>query len=195
MAKYLRRFKKAISPLWRYATAVDPRYEGGILERAPLGHLVSLRGRFRIGVGAVGGFFLWSSFVFVVGAPGDDAVVGQRVLQRLGFVPRAYITVGSSDKSPVPACRKLSATPLVAEEAQPTASSGLIATKCHDRRFLMFTLLYPLLAISSFCLPLCFAFCVPLATLPLFRFSLPGVDLFDHLLFDWRLGSFHRLWR
>ena len=58
----------------------------------------------------------------------------------------------------------------------------------------MFTLLYLLLAISSFCLPLCFAFCVPLATLPLFRFSLPGVDLFD-VLFDWCLGSFHRLWR
>ena len=51
----------------------------------------------------------------------------------------------------------------------------------------MFTLLYLLLAFSSFCLPLCFAFCVALAMLPLFRFSLPGVDLFD-LPFDGRLG-------
>src|SRR4030081_1848098 len=73
-------------------------------------------------------------------------------------------TVGSSDKSAL-AC----SNPLVAEEAEATASSGLIAAKCHDGRFLMFTLLYLLLAFSSFCLPLCFAFCVPLATLPLFR--------------------------
>jgi hypothetical protein len=51
----------------------------------------------------------------------------------------------------------------------------------------MFTLLYLLLELSSFCLPLCFAFCVPFATLPLFRFSLPSGDLFD-LPFGWRLG-------
>jgi hypothetical protein len=82
--------------------------------------------------------------------------------------------------------------PLVAKEAEATASSGLIATKCHDGRFLMFTLLYLSLAFCSFCLPLCFAFCVPLATLPLFRFSLPGVDVFD-LPFDWRVGCLHRL--
>ena len=79
--------------------------------------------------------------------------------------------------------------PLVAEEAERTASSGLIATKCHEGRFLWLNLL---LAFSSFCLPLCFAFCVPLATLPLFRFRLNGVNLFD-LPFDRRLGSFHRL--
>jgi hypothetical protein len=42
--------------------------------------------------------FSWRSFVFVVGASGDDAAKGAT---RLGFVPRAYITVGSSDKSAV----------------------------------------------------------------------------------------------
>jgi len=47
----------------------------------------------------------------------------------------------------------------------------------------MFTLLYLLRAFSSFCLPLCFTFCVPLATFPLFRFSFPDVDRFD-LPFD-----------
>jgi hypothetical protein len=127
----------------------------------------------------------------VVGASGGnvDAVVRQRALRRLGFVPRAYIPVGSSDKSAL-ACRF--SNPLVAEEAEASASSGLIATKCHDGRILMFTLFDLLLAFSSFCLPLCFALCVPLATLPLFRYSLPGVELFD-LPFDWRLGSFHRL--
>jgi hypothetical protein len=56
----------------------------------------------------------------------------------------------------------------------------------------MFTLLYLSLAFRSLCLPPCFAFCVPLATLTLFRFSLPGVDGFD-LPFDWGMGSFHRL--
>ena len=82
--------------------------------------------------------------------------------------------------------------PLVAEEAEAAASSGLTATKRHGGRFLMFTLFYLLLAFSSFCLPLCFAFCVPLATLPLFRFSLPGVDVFD-LPFDWCMGCLRRL--
>jgi hypothetical protein len=44
--------------------------------------------------------FFMEQLVFVVGASDDDAVVRQRALPRLGFVPRAYITVGSSDKVP-----------------------------------------------------------------------------------------------
>ena len=117
----------------------------------------------------------------MVGAAGGnvDAVVWQ---------PRgSAFTTGSSDKSGLP----LIGNPLVTEEAEAAASSRFVATKCHDGRFPTFTLLYLLLASSSFCLPLCFAFCVLLATLPLFRFSLFGVDLFN-LAFDC-LGSFHRL--
>src|SRR6185503_15246761 len=72
---------------------------------------------------------------------------------------------------------------LVTEEAEAADSPRFVATKCHDGRFPTFTLLYLLLASSSFCLPLCFAFCVLLATLPLFRFSLFDVDLFN-LAFD-----------
>lgn len=54
-------------------------------------------------------------------------------------------------------------------------------------------MLYLLLAFSSFCLPPRFAFGVPLATLPLFRFGFPGIYLVD-LLFDSRLGFFPRLY-
>jgi hypothetical protein len=43
-----------------------------------------------------------------------------------------------------------------------------------------------LLAFSSFCLPLRFAFCMPLATLALFRFNLLGVYPFSLL---WTAGS------
>ena len=81
---------------------------------------------------------------------------------------------------------------LVAEEPEAAALSVFIATKRHNGHFLAFAVFYLLLAFSSFYLQLCFAFGVSLATLPLFRFSLPGIHFLD-LLFAKRLGLFHRL--
>ena len=120
-----------------------------------------------------------------------EAVNQLSLLTRSASASRALLSAPEGRHLPQPfgKCQRL-----VAEEAKAPASSGLIATKCHDGRFLMSILLDLALAISSFCLPLCFAFGVPLATLPLLRVSLPGVDLFD-TLFDRRLGSLHRLWR
>jgi hypothetical protein len=69
--------------------------------------------------------------------------------------------------------------------------------KCQNGRFAAFALFNLLLAFSSFCLPLCFAFGLSLATLPLFSFSLPGIHFVD-LLFGRRRRFFHRLhllWR
>jgi len=70
---------------------------------------------------------------------------------------------------------------------------AFIATKGHDGRFLPFGVFYLQLALSFFCLPLCLAFGVSLATLPVLRLSLPCIYLLD-LLFDGRLGFLHRLY-
>lgn len=76
--------------------------------------------------------------------------------------------------------------PLVAEEAEASTLPAFIATKSHG-------LFYLLLAFNFFCLPLCLAFGVSLATLSLLSFSLFDI-YFPDLLFDWRLDFFPRLY-